>query len=145
MKVKKISSGWTIPMLVLMLLLWIVGIPYLIFSTGVELKLDGGQIFALIIFLLLIGLTVYLALNLAVVTISETGINFKKIFGAEKTYSFDQIGLPSSFRFKRLKFTLVRMKDVSGGKEKFLILNNNALLSGERMDAEEILLALMKK
>ena len=37
------------------------------------------------------------------------------------------------------------MNGKTGETEKFLILNNNALLSGERIDAEEILLALRKR
>ncbi len=63
----------------------------------------------------------------------------KKIFGAQKKYTFDQIGLPSAFRFKRLKFTSVEMEDATGEVTKYLILNNDALLSGERIDAEDIL------
>ncbi len=74
-----------------------------------------------------------------------TQIRFKKIFRPEKVYTFDKIGYPSSFRYKRLLFTSVIMKNSDGTREKYLILNNNAWLSGENINAEEILLRLKKQ
>lgn len=142
----KISSNWTIPLVILLIVFWAILIPVLIFFTGDTLDgPDAGKIFAGIIYLIMIGVIVYLLIFLAEVKIVGDEIVFKKIFRAEKRYSFNKIGYPSSFRFKRLKFTTVKMKDNTGKEDKYLILNNNALLSGERKDAEEILLALRKR
>lgn len=113
-------------------------------STGREFRFEGGQLIAVVILLAFVGLTLYLAFNLSEVRLSKNEIKFKKIFGPEKVYSFDKIGYPSSFRYKRLKFTSIEMKGASEEIAKYLILNNNALLSGERIDAEEILLSLRK-
>lgn len=130
-------------MLVLMTLVWIIA-PVLMLSTGREFRFEGGQLIAVVILLAFVGLTLYLAFNLSEVRLSKNEIKFKKIFGPEKVYSFDKIGYPSSFRYKRLKFTSIEMKGASEEIAKYLILNNNALLSGERIDAEEILLSLRK-
>ncbi len=143
MKEKKISSTWTKPMLILMSVVWVIGIPVFLIINGIDFN-NPGHIFALIVCLLLIGITLYLTFNLTEVTLKENELIFKKIFGKEHSYAFDKIGYPSSMRFKRLKFTSVEMKQKSGDTKKYLVLNNNALLSGERIDAEEIFLALRK-
>jgi len=144
MQEKKISSSWTKPMLVLMIIIWILFIPVLIISAGGESNSDAGVIFAGLFYLVLVGITVYLSIYLADVKVSETEISFKKLFRPKKVFTFDKITCPSAFRYKRLKFTTVEMENNDGTAEKFMILNNSALLSGERIDAEEILLSLMK-
>ncbi len=141
----KISSNWTIPLVILLLVFWVIPIPVMVFSGGIPDNPDAGKIVAGIIYLIMIGVIVYLFIFLAEVKLVGDDIVFKKMFRAEKKYSFDKIGYPSSFRFKRLKFTTVKMKDNTGKYDKYLILNNNALLSGERKDAEEILIALRKR
>lgn len=141
MEEEKVSSSWTKPMLLLMFFLWIV-LPFWFLSTTTNFKLSGGQIFAILFFVVLVGLTLYLTFSLCEVKVVGNEIRFKKIFGQENVYSFDKIGYPSSFRFKRLKFTSIEMKNQSGNVDKYLILNNDALLSGERIDAEQILLSL---
>lgn len=141
MKEQKLSSSWTKPMLFLMIVLWIV-LPIWFLSTTENSKLGTGQIFSLVLFVVLVGLTLYLIFSLCEVKVIENEIRFKKIFGPERTYSFDKIGYPSSFRFKRLKFTSIEMKNQSGNVDNYLILNNDALLSGERIDAEQILMSL---
>lgn len=137
MRQGKISSGWTKPLLVIMTLLWVV-FPIVLFA-GDKFSLEGPRLLAALIAVVLIGITIYLALNLSEVVVAGDVILCKKIFGTQKKYTFDQIGLPSSFRFKRLKFTSVEMEDATGEVTKFLILNNDALLSGESIDAEDIL------
>lgn len=144
MKEKRISSNWTKPMLILMTIAWIIGVSVFFVQKGIDVK-NAGHIYALIMFLIMVGITLFLAFSLSEVKLTENELRLKKIFGKEKSYSFDKIGYPSSFRFKRLKFTSVDMKEKSGDTKNYLILNNNALLSGERIDAEEILLALRKK
>jgi hypothetical protein len=142
---KRISSNWTKPILIIMVLIWIIFLPIIIFGAGGSFNFEAGQIFAGVLYLLLMGITVYLSLYLSEVKINDKEISFKKIFRAKKTYSFDGIGHTSTFRYKRLKFTSVEMEDKNGIAERFLILNNNALLSGERIDAEAMLDALRKK
>jgi len=132
----KISSSWTKPTLVLLTLLWVI-FPIVLFAK--KSSFGGPNLLALLFAIILIGITVYLAFNLTEVVVAGEQIRFKKIFGSEKSYTFDKIGLPSSFRFKRLKFTSVEMEDSNGDVAKYLILNNNALLSGEDIDAEDIL------
>ena len=85
------------------------------------------------------GLTLYLTFSLSIVKVQGEEIKFKKMFREEKSYTFDKIGDSNTFRVKRLVFTSVEMENKSGYFDKYLILNNNALLSGERINAEEIL------
>jgi hypothetical protein len=141
---RKISSGWTKPMLVIMIVVWILFIPVLIFSDGGNSNSEAGVLFAGFLYVVLVGITVYLSIYLADVRVSENEINFKKMFRPKKVYTFDKIDDISSFRYKRLKFTTVEMENTDGSTEKFMIMNNSALLSGERIDAEEILMTLKK-
>jgi hypothetical protein len=144
MKDQQISSGWTIPLIVIMFVFWVVMLPLLIYITGMDFKLEGSQLFAFIFYLLLVALTTYLTVSLSVVKLSGNEIICKKFFRPEKRFTFDKIGYPKTFRYKRLKFTSVEMHNDDGTKCKYLILNNKALLSGERKDAEKILLTIRK-
>lgn len=144
MKEKQISSGWTIPLIIIMFVFWVVMLPVLILITSMEFKLEGGQLFAAIFYLLLVALTLYLTFSLSIVKLTDSEVVCKKFLRPERKYTFDKIGYPKSFRYKRLKFTSVEMKNTNGSIDKFLILNNNAMLSGERKDAEEILHSIRK-
>jgi hypothetical protein len=145
MEEKKISSSWTKPMLVIMIVIWILFIPLLIFSAGGEGGSEAGVYFAGILYVVLVGITVYLSIYLSDVRLSQNEIRFKKLFRPQKAYTFDKIDDISTFRYKRSKYTTVRMENNDGSIEKYIILNNSALLSGERIDAEEILMSLKKK
>lgn len=144
MNEKTISSNWTKPMLILMTVFWIILPVILLYSSGGKIQIEGTQFVAVLIYVIFVGVTIYLAFSLAKVTANDNVIVFKKIFGKEKKYTFDKIGYPKSFRYGRLKFTSIDMKEGARNSSKYLILNNNAMLSGERNDAEEILNELRK-
>lgn len=137
MKEQQISSGWTIPLVIIMFILWVVMLPVLMFSTGMDFKFEGSQLFAFIFYLLLVALTLYLTFSLSVVKLSDSEVICKKLLHSEKRYAFDKIGYPKTFRYNRLKFASVEMQNEDGTRSKFLILNNKALLSGEKKDAEK--------
>lgn len=141
----RISSLWTKPLLILLTLLWVITPIVLLLSAGIPTELEFGHFAAIFVFLLLLGIALFLTFSLAEVKVLRNEIKFKKTFGDEFTYSFEKIGVPSSFRYKRMKFTSIEMIERSGITRKFLILNNNALLSGEKIDAEKILWELRKK
>ena len=141
MKEIQVSSNWTKPMLVLMFLFWILGpiILYLFMFINFGFELKINVILSLIIALVLFGLTLYLTFSLSIVKIQGGEIKFKKMFRKERSYTFDKIGYSKTFRYKRLVFISTEMKNELGDFDEYLILNNNALLSGERINAKEIL------
>lgn len=141
MRARKISSEWTKPMLIINAVSGIV-LPIIVLYFGIELT--GSAIFSLILIGSVIALNIYLVLNLTEVTIHEDELRFKRLLGPERIYSFTQIGFTSSFILKYLQFTTVDMHDEEGKVEKFLILNNFGLVSGENKDAKEILNGLRR-
>lgn len=141
MRARKISSEWTKPMLIINAVFGI-SLPIIVLYFGIELT--GSAIFSLILIGSVIVLNIYLVLNLTEVTIHEDELRFKRVFGPERIYSFNQIGFTSSFMLHLLQFTSVKMYDEEGKAEKFLILNNFGLVSGENKDAKKVLLDLRK-
>lgn len=141
MRPRKISSEWTKPMLIINVAL---GIGLSINVLHFDFKLTGSHIFGLFLNLSAIALNIYLVLKLTEVTLHENELRFKRLLGPERIYSFTQIGFTSSFMLKLLQFTKVDMHDEEGKVEKFLILNNLGLFSGENKDAKKILNGLRR-
>ena len=144
MKKMQISSNWTKPMLILMYITFFVFPAGLFLLGGRSLELHFGMMIVMLLILVFGGLTIYLTFSLSTVVVYENEISFKKIFEKEKRYSFDKIIDSETFPFRRLDFVYVQMRSSPGKCDTYLILNNNALLSGEEIYAEKFLNELRK-
>ena len=111
-------------------------------SAMVHQKFHGGKVIAMLILLVLIGFLTYQFIFACKAQLSGNILILKKQFRPAKSYSFDKIYSVSSFKYKRTKYVTVLMLNEDDTTEKYLIINNNALLSFENKDAEQTLLNL---
>ena len=129
----KLSSKCTILVLLM--------VPVLIYSTK-EQEFHFGMVIGGVLFIALIGFIIYLFAYLSDARVIGDEIVLKKKFRPSKSYSFDKIGYPSSFKIKRSKYTTVTMTNEDKKLEKYLILNSTSILSFENKDAEQTLINL---
>ena len=139
----KLSSNWTNIGLYTGSLLTLIMIPILIFVVKYQ-EFHIGMVLAGILLLALVGFQIYLYAYVCDARVVGDKIILKKKFRPAKTYSFDKIGYPSSFQFKRTKYITVEMKNDDNTTEKFVIVNSKSLLSFENKDAEQALISLRK-
>ena len=142
-KTLQLSSSWTKFTIFLALFMFFGLIP-VVFWAIPDVELNAGLVIIGIVHLIILGFVVYYAANLATVKVVGEKISFQKLFRPAKLYSFDKIGFISSFHLKRSKFTTVFMRSDTGEKEKYIILNNNGLLSFEKKDAQQMLYELVQ-
>jgi hypothetical protein len=136
-----LSSKWTNFLLYSGAFLIIFIIPVL--SSGmINQKFHAGKVMAILILLVLIGFLTYQFIFACKAQLSGNMLILKKQFRPAKSYSFDKILSVSSFKYKRIKYITVSMLNEDDATEKYLILNNHAILSFENIDAEQTLLNL---
>jgi hypothetical protein len=140
-KEAKLSSGWTNVGLYGGAFLVIVITP-LIYSILTDQKFHFGMLIAIAFYIGLTGFIIYQFLYVADAKVSTDRITLQKQFRPAKTYTFDKIGYPTSFRIKTTKYITVEMDNEDGTKEKYMIINSNAILAFENKDAEEALMSL---
>ncbi len=141
MKQGRISSGWTIPTVIMVVALWII-LPWSLVFSGVKALSPTHAVFGFIASLVLSGIAIYLTFSLTTAEVYGREIIFRRLFEREKSYSFGCIGQPVSFEIRGLKFTSVKMEDTSGRIEKYLILNVHQGLFRDTVDAKRILTRL---
>lgn len=137
----KLSSNWTNIGIYGGALLILICIPAVVFVMTYQ-EFHMGMVIAGLGFLLLIGFSIFLIVFACDARVIGDKLVLKKQFRSSKSYSFDKIGYPSSFKIKRTKYTTVEMKNDDKSIEKYLIVNSKALLSFENKDAEQILISL---
>ncbi len=142
-KALQLSSSWT-KFTIFFALFMFFGLIPVLFWAFPDAELNAGLIIIGIVHLTFLGFVVYYAANLAIVKVVGEKISFQKLFRPAKLYSFDKIGFISSFHLKRMKFTTVSMRSETGKKEKYIILNNNGILSFEKKDAQQMLYELVQ-
>ena len=137
----KLSSNWTNVGLYGGSLLVLLMIPILIFAIK-EQEFHIGMVIGGIVLVALVGFLIYQFLYVCDARIIGDKIVLKKKFKPSKSYSFDKIGYPTSFQWKRTKYITVEMKNDDNRIEKYLIINSKSLLSFENKDAEQTLIIL---
>jgi hypothetical protein len=133
-----LSSKWTNVGLYGGAFLIIFFIPVTFFSMAHQ-KFHGGMVLGMLVLLVLIGFLTYQFIFACKAQLSGDTLTLKKQFRPAKSYSLDKICSVSSFKHKRIKYITVVMLNEDGDTEKYLIINNNALLSFENKDAEQTL------
>ncbi|MCD8412004.1 hypothetical protein [Tenacibaculum finnmarkense] len=136
MKEIKLSSKFTNLGIYGGLLLVFILIPVLLAAIKNE-EMNGGMLFAGIIFLAMIVFLCYLFLFVCSAKTENNTLLLKKQFRPIETYTFDKIGNISSFRLKTTKYTTVKIKKESGNFEKYIIINSKNLFFKDKIDAEE--------
>jgi hypothetical protein len=136
-----LSSKWTNFGLYAGAFLIVFIIPVSFFSMANQ-KFHGGMVIGILILLVLIGFLTYQFIFACKAQLSGNTLILKKQFRPAKSYSFDKIFSVSSFKYKRTKYITVLMLNEDDTTEKYLIINNYALLSFENKDAEQTLLNL---
>ncbi len=136
-----LSSKWTNFGLYVGAFLIVFIIPVSFFSMAHQ-KFHGGMVIGILILLVLIGFLTYQFIFACKAQLSGNMLILKKQFRPAKSYSFDKILSVSSFKYKRTKYITVLMINEDDTTEKYLIINNYALLSFENKDAEQTLLNL---
>jgi len=139
----KLSSNWTNLGLYAGAILCIAMLP-IIFLILTEQKFHVGMIIGPLVFIALIGFIIYQFIYVCDARVVDDKLILKKQFRPAKSYSFDRIGYPTSFRLKNTKYVTVEMKNDDNSLEKYMIVNSRALLSFEKKDAEEALLNLRR-
>ncbi|NDV47223.1 hypothetical protein D0T49_09220 [Paludibacter sp. 221] len=145
MEKQTLSSKWTNTLLILMTVLWVV-LPLccilFLLITGSLGRIHPGMVIGGILLLLMIGATVFLLSTLAKVTVTDDKIIFKKAIGRAKSYTFDKITYPNEFRFHKLLFTSINMKN--GYEEDFYLIlsNRRAWVLKDQIDVKQSLLTL---
>lgn len=137
----KLSSSWTYVGLFGGAILVLALAPMLI-PIVKDNEFGLGTILAIIIFLAITGFLVYQFIYVCDARVIENQLVLKKLFKPAKSYTFDKIGFPSSFRIKRTKYITVEMKNEDHTVEKYLIINSSSILSLGKKNAEDILLDL---
>jgi hypothetical protein len=137
----KLSSGWTnVALYGSAGLLLFVGFVSILASQGQPVH--GGTIFAMILFLVLMGIVSYLFIYACDARIMGEKLVLKKQFRPAKSYAFDKIGFPSAFQYRTTKYITFYMENEDGSEEKYMIINSNSLIAFENKDAEEVLIRL---
>ncbi|WP_074405641.1 hypothetical protein [Aquimarina megaterium] len=136
-----LSSNWTTLSIYIQLLACLIGVPYMFFLF-MQKEFDIGMVifgaFVLGITALIICQFIY-ACDARVI---NDKLVLKKQFKPSKTYSFEKIRNPRSFRIKRTSYITVKMENEDKVLEKYLIINNHHLLSFENKDAKQVLISL---
>lgn len=139
----KLSSAWSTFGLYLATFL-LVFVSFAIIMVSENEKLHAGMIFSGILYVIIVGFLVYLFIYNSKATIIGNQLVLKKQFRQAKTYTFDQIGRPSSFRLKNTRYVTFEMKNNDLTTEKFLIINHRSLLALNKIDVEATLQNLRK-
>lgn len=101
-----------------------------------------GIIVGTLVMLAMFAFAIYLLLYATEAWVEGDQLKMKKIFRPLQTFTYEQVGYPKSFQYKRTKYTTVHINKGGGVEEKFLIMNSKALLSFEKKDAEQMLFAM---
>lgn len=110
-----------------------------------EFEMRWNTFLGIIIFLVLVFCLVYQALYICTASVVGDKLILKKMFRKEKVYEFSKIHSISSFRLKRNKYTLFKVKNKDYTDERFLILNTYPIFGTScKYDAEEVLYNLQK-
>lgn len=116
-------------------------VPILVLTTRSG-EISFRLIFTYAFFLAMVAFMIYLFKHTCSARVVGDQIVLKKQFRPAKSYSFDKIGYPRSFRLRSTKYTTFKMKNTDNTTEKFLIMNSRSFLAFEKKDAEELLLLL---
>ncbi|MCP4181537.1 MAG: hypothetical protein GY756_27550 [bacterium] len=137
----KLSSSWTNVGIYGGALLSLICLPIIIFVM-ISQEFHIGMAIGGFFLLLLIGFVIYKLVFACDARIIGERLVLKKQFRSAKSYTFDKIGYPTSFRLKSTIYITVEMKNDDNSLEKYLIINSRSLLSFENIDAEQTLISL---
>lgn len=101
-----------------------------------------GMVFGILIYTALVFFTTYQFIFTCDARVKGDKVILKKLFRPAKSYTIDKIGYPTSFQYKRTKYTTVRMENTDNTQEKYLIVNSRSIFSLNKIDAEEVLTSL---
>ncbi|WP_300024163.1 hypothetical protein [uncultured Maribacter sp.] len=138
----KLSSNWTNFGAYISLIISLMLIPLFYFLFKQEPEFHVKMLIFGAIIIAIVGLAIYQFLFSSDARIVDDKLILKKIFRPSKSYSFDKIGYPSSFQWKRTKYITIEMVNEDKSLEKYLIINNSHLLAFENKDAESALISL---
>ncbi|MBL3657931.1 hypothetical protein [Fulvivirga sediminis] len=135
----KLSSNWTGIGLYISAFFILIMSPIVIFS-NLDQDFHMGMLLSAAVFLASVSFLIYLFAYSCDARIVGDKIVLKKQFRPAKSYTFDQIGYPTSFQLKKTKYITVEMKD-NQAMEKYIIINSRSLFSSSK-DAEQTLINL---
>jgi hypothetical protein len=141
---KKLSSNWTTVALYGSILIILVFVPMIIFTSN-DKPFHMGKPIAFIGISVLIFLTIYQFIYVCTAKVVGDKLILKKQFRPEKTYSFDKIGQPKSLQLGSNHYVYFKMTNDDNTEEKFIIMNSSSLLAFENRDAKQVLLELRTK
>lgn len=137
----KISSAWTNIGLYGGMVVILAMVPVMVLVVQNQ-KFHIGMLIGGLVFLTLFGFFIYQFIYACDARVIGDQLVLKKQFRPAKSYSFDQIGYPTSFRYKSTKYVMVDMVNEDQTTEKYMIINSRGIFAFENKDAEQVLLQI---